>query len=297
MKAKTFFFLVLTNVLGGSAYVATGYALPQMSDINILFFRTLLGALFFLPWLIPALRTLKLSREDWIRTIAVGLFGYGAPLLLGVLGQRLSSGTNASLMIGVEPVAILVLSALFLGEKLHGLKILAVLAGLVGVCLIVFQGKIPFVDLKIEPRVEGDILLFLHGVCWSLYSVIGKPVLRRVDPMSFTALTTAIGAIPMCILAIPGLFTASVPAVFPWEASIAVFYLALGVSFFGTLTWNLALDQVPASMVANFIFLQPLVGVLFGVFFLHEQFTIWSGIGGVLVLLGVYAATHEPKNT
>jgi drug/metabolite transporter (DMT)-like permease len=67
------------------------------------------------------------------------------------------------------------------------------------------------------------------------------------------------------------------------------------VSFAGVLTWNLAMERVSASLLAYFIFLQPLLGVLFGVFLLREALNWGSLFGGILILLGVYCATLKPQ--
>ena len=56
--------------------------------------------------------------------------------------------------------------------------------------------------------------------------------------------------------------------------------------------WNIALKKVEASKVANFIFLQPVVGVILGVGLQGDPMTGWSMAGGALVLGGMYAASR-----
>lgn len=291
MKARALFFLIATNVLGGASYTATGYAQEGFSDFAIVFLRVFLGTLLFLPFLIPALPRLKeCTREEWIRMAAVGVFGYAAPLILGTVGQKLSSATNGALMVGVEPMSIVLLSALFLGERLNWIKGASIVAGFAGVGLIVFQG-LPW-EATVTPRLQGDALLFLHAICWSLYSVIGKPIVGRIDPILYTGVTTMFGLIPITIFAIPSLLSGP-PVPLQGQAVAGVLFLAIGVTFFATWFWNKALELVPASQLANFIFLQPLVGAVIAILLRNEGFTMWTALGGICILFGVFLATRN----
>lgn len=282
--------MVLANVLGGSSYVATGYALRGFSPEGLVFWRTLLGFFFFLPLIYKAVLRLELAWRDWARMMVVAVLGYAAPLLIGTVGQKLSSASNASLLVGVEPVTLVFLSALFLGETINSLKVAALLSGLAGSTLIILQG-VPFWNATITPHFKGDVLLFLHGFCWALYSLIGKPLLRKVDAMTFAGLTTALSLLPMALCG--GI---AWPAGAGGSAVAAAAYLAAAVTFLGTWAWNKALEVMPASTVANFIFLQPLVGVGMAVLIQKEGFSPWSVAGGALILLGVYGTTMESRN-
>lgn len=284
MSSRAFFYLISANVLGGASYLGSAYALRGYPAAAVVFWRTLVGAILFLPFLIPALRR-GYSRESWLRMAAVAFFGYAAPLLLGTLGQDWSSSTNASLLVGVEPISIVLLSAIFLGEKLTWTKTAAIACGACGAALIALQG-IPFWNALPRPQLRGDLLLILHGFCWSLYSILGKPALEEVDPLDFTAITTALGLLPIAAAAWPSL---NAGALLPsYSALGGVLFLGVGVTFLGTLSWNKALGLVAASKLAHFIFLQPLVGVLLGVLVENDRFTAWSAAGGVLILAGAY---------
>jgi drug/metabolite transporter (DMT)-like permease len=287
--------LILSNFLNGSGFPAIAYGLKEFSPVALVFWRTLLAGALLLPIFVRAVRRKDLTSRDWILMGLVGVFGAAAPLLIESIGQSLSSATNASLLIGVEPVAVVILSAIFLGESLTGFKIAGLASCLVGSALIVLQG-IPFWNVHITTHFKGDVLLFAHGILWSLYSVIGKPVLRKIDPMTFTAVTTIIALVPIAVVELafhPGLGGAPLT----WRGGAAAVYLAVAVSVLAAYTWNVALEKVPASTVAHFIFLQPLIGVLGGVLLIHDRFTMWSGFGGILILAGVYGAVAPAESS
>ena len=279
--------LTLTNAAVGCSFPANAVMLRGFSPRDALFLRMGLTSLLFLPFLWRARRRLAaLSGRDWTLLAAVGTLGYALPLALCNCGQALASSSDAALFIGMEPVTIVALSCLFLGESLTALKLLSMLAGLAGTALIAFQGRPHF-----GGRLSGDLLLAASGASWALYTVIGKPVLSRVEPMDYTAVTSILCFFVVAAWAGPGLSPAS------WRAAgtsswLAIFYLTVVVTFLAALTWNVTLKRIEASRQASFIFLQPLVGVALGAAFLGDRLTRWTGAGGALILAGMWAATR-----
>ncbi len=280
-------FIALSNILGGSTYAATASALKGFPLKDMILLRMALCAALFLPLAWRGRRRLATtSLRDWAFMISVGLFGYSLPLALGTYGVKLSSSTNASLLIGIEPVAIVLLSTLFLGETLTRLKIISIVLGLTGAMLITFSSPSMLPEAFVD-RFKGDMILVAHGCFWALYTVLGKPALKHVAPLDFTAVTSIIGFFGVAVWAGPGAHPAAWAAA-PHSAWLALSYLSIAGSFLGVIFWNEALKTLKASSAANFIFLQPVVGVLLGVGLQGDQLTRWSAAGGALVLSGMW---------
>jgi len=284
--------IALSNIIGGSTYAVTTSALRSFAEKDLMLLRMALCAALFVPFAWRGRRRLAAaSRADWARMLAVGLFGFALPLALGTYGVKLSSAASASLLLGMEPVTIVLLSAVFLGERLTGLKGLSLVLGLSGAMLVAFQG-LPTSSVIFDSRLKGNLILALHGCCWALYTVIGKSALKRVDAMDFTAATSIIGFLGVAVWSWPAVEPSSWAAA-PPAAWLAMTYLAAAGGFLAVILWNSALKKVEASKIANFIFLQPVVGVLFGVGLQGDPFTGWSMAGGALVLAGMYASSRS----
>lgn len=283
--------LVLTNAIGGSTYPANAVMLRGFNHRDALFVRMGLCALLFLPFVWRARRRLAaLTARDWLLMAAVSVFGYALPLGLGNYGQTMSTSSSAALFIGMEPVSIVALSCLALGERMTGLKLLSMIAGLTGAALIAFQGP-PRLGAVLAGSLAGNLVLASAGCCWALYSVIGKPVLTRVEALDYTAVTSVLCFLGVAAWTGPGLTPSawSAAGAGPW---LSILYLAVIGSFLGPLIWNLALSRVEPSRQANSIFLQPVVGVALGAGFLGDPLTRWTAAGGALVLAGMWAATR-----
>ena len=72
-------------------------------------------------------------------------------------------------------------------------------------------------------------------------------------------------------------------------------YLAVVITALGYLVWSYVLERVEAPRLAVFINVQPVVGALLGVWWLREPLTVFTVVGGLLVLLGLHLAMRAGR--
>jgi drug/metabolite transporter (DMT)-like permease len=288
---------IVANLVGGTSYVGTKIALAGLSETTVVVVRTVVALAVLLPIVGRGIGPiLRATGSDRRHLLAMGALGYALPLVLGSYGLRRSTATNAALLIGTEPLAVVLLGSLVLGETLGRLRILALALGLVGATIIVVNG-IPFVGVRYAPHPVGDLLLIAHGAAWGVYTVAAKRLLARYEPIAVSAASLLVG-LPF----LAGLAALEAPA-FPWDAArlvpalAAAVLLGLVVSAGMTVLWNVALRGLDASRMAGFIFLQPLSGVLVATVALGEPVTIYALVGGTLVLAGAYVLAIEERAT
>lgn len=239
--------------------------------------------------------------RDAIRVAAIGMFGFGLPLALGNIGVELSTATNGSILILLEPVAILAFSWFLLKEPMLLGQVAGLVLGLVGAYLVSVGDRTPaeVVALLTESDyLRGNVILLLHGILWGLYSPLMKPIAHRYRAIHLTLAIQVIGLVPMLPLALREWSDWQPNAATFWPAFGYVVVLALLVSTWGTILWNTALRTLRASTVAPFVFVQPLVGTLAGMLWLDESLTapalVGSGAIVVAVLLVTYARPRRP---
>ena len=76
----------------------------------------------------------------------------------------------------------------------------------------------------------------------------------------------------------------------------SILYLGVGCCAIGFFLCNYGIELIGATRSASFAGLTTVISVLAGVLILKEPFSIWQGIGTLLVLLGVYGANMLPRN-
>jgi drug/metabolite transporter (DMT)-like permease len=132
----------------------------------------------------------------------------------------------------------------------------------------------------------GDLLTLANGMSYSFFLVISKPILSRHSSLAVTAELLAFGAVGITILGAPQLASldpAAVPARVWWVAGFVVVFCTVAAYILNA--W--ALKRVESSLVALFIYLQPLIASTVAVLFQGERLGTETLIAAALIFGGV----------
>jgi len=286
VKSLAILLIVLANVIGGSTYLAQKLALEGLPPATVTLLRNLIAmACIALLSLRSGGLRLRFPAADQRRLALLGILAYALPLWLGIIGLRWSTSGNGSVLILLEPPAILLFSRLLLGERIRALQALGLLAGLAGALCIVLE-QAPIGGLLQHEHLRGNLILAAHGVLWGLYSPLMQPLAQRCRAIDITFMSM----LWACAVLVP----ASLLESGSWHGGPTLmpalqWTLGLGViaSFGGTLMWNMSLRHLSSATVAPFVFLQPLAGVIAGHLVLNETLTQDALLGGALIGLAV----------
>ena len=263
--------------LWGLAPVATRSLVHELAPLPLLTLRQLLAAGVLLPWAVPALR--RIDARDLPRFIVAGLLGmvgYNLPVTVGLQWLPASS---AGLLLATEPVWVLLIGLVFLGER-AGRVLAGTGVALAGVAVI--AGPAAVSPASGTRAVAGAALVLLATLAFAGYMVVLRPLSQKYGPVSATATSSVAGALPY--LALAG--TAWPPRLSP-SAGAELLFLALGSTVAGMLLWNLAVVRGGSAGISRLLYLEPVVSVLGAMVFLGERVTAAVLAGGVLVIAGV----------
>lgn len=280
--------LLLANVLYATSYVATRLVLEDIPPATLALLRLVIGGA-----LLGALQRAvaagaaraAVSTADRGRIAAMGVVGFGLAFAFSHWGITRSTATNAALLIIVEPISVMALSPLFLGERLSPREALGAATALLGTAMVVVNG-VPGVSVGLVPHWRGDLLLILAGLAYASYSVLGRTVLLRHDALRVTTESIGWGALALLPLTALEMAGGAWPR---WSGPgiLGVAYLGVVITALGYLVWNYALARVTAPRAAIFLTVQPVVGALLGVTVLGEPLTPFTSAGGALIVLGL----------
>jgi drug/metabolite transporter (DMT)-like permease len=280
--------LLVTNVVYGTAYAAQRLALDAVPPAMLGCVRLAVASLILLPFLRrpPGTRT---APGDGLKIFWMGVVGFGAAFVLSHVGMNRSTATNAALLIAMEPVAVMLLSPLVLGERLRRREGLGAALVLAGAVMVVLNG-VPGLTVSLLPHWRGDALIVLGAVAFASYSLLGRDVLARWDSRTVTVRSLAWGAASMIPVTAVEWAAGARPA---WTApgTAATLYLAVVVTALAYLAWNVGLARVSAPRAAIFINVQPVVGVALGLWLLGEAATVYTLAGAGLVVAGLLVTT------
>ncbi len=281
--------LSVTVFIWASTFTIIKIGLEKITPVTLSFVRSILATFFLLGWLL-----LRKGRQEIARAlkfhlgyiIGLGVVGVALFNIFQNMGIGLTSSGIASLLVASNPVFILILSAMILGEKITRNKAAGIVLGSVGIIVVTFLGKNMAILIR-SGSFWGNILALLSAVCWAVYSVMNKRALKSYTPLTLTVLAYVFGSFILFFLC----FTfGNLSLVFRWSLSSWLILLYLGILASGVTfyLWNYALSTMEASRVSIFIFLVPVVAIFLGKLILSEPITGFTFLGTALVLSGIY---------
>ena len=271
----------------GLAPVATRALVLQLAPLPLLVIRMGVAAVVLLPWCGPVLR--RPGRKYVPRLIVAGLLGMVGYNLPVTIGLQWVPASIAGLVLASEPIWLLLLAALFLGERVSRRCWAGALVALAGVAVLAGPGVLSSRDGTRE--LAGVSLIALGTFLFAAYTLMLRPVSRACGPVPATAASTVAGS--LFYAAFAGTVTSGQLSRLPAAAWAELAFLALGSIVVGMLAWNLAVARLPSQRAGLLLYLEPLVSVAGAVALLGERLSAGLAIGGLLILGGI-AATWTP---
>lgn len=275
----------------GTAFAAIRAVLVELTPMQLTWYRYLPFILLFGAWLVLRRRDRfrLLTRKDWGMYVVVGLlgvFGYHIPLYYGMQdggplpGPGATAGI-AAILVATTPLWTLSFSVVMGREHFDRRRLLGSLVAFAGVTVVVLLGS---GDVELDLAKKAAVVL-LAPILWSMYSILGKPLVDRHGSLFFAGLSMCLGTLFM----VPyGIWLGFRPLQdFTPALWGAIVYISLAATVGGYAIWNFALKRRRPSEVTAWIYLIPVVATIASWVFLREPVTLWFVVGSALVLLGV----------
>lgn len=284
-RFKYILMVFLCVMIWGTAYPAVRWL--SLSGVNaylIVCMRVLFSFLFSC-FLLLATRTKIEPREiksNFWPFALMGVCGSAGFLTLMTLGLQFTEAGKGSFLVGVNPIYIVLLSAIFLGESLNIRKFIGILVAIVGVCFTLIGG-----DIVAGAPISfsgSDMILILAGILWAAYTLLSRKFGHRMDYYQGLFLMFGVSSLvvlPIFIHLWPEFAALSGKQLF-WAIWCGV--MPGGIGYF---LWNRGINVLGAStcgMINSFL---SVFSTIFSVIFLHESMVWLQILGGALVVLGV----------
>ena len=241
---------------------------------------------------------------------AAGLFGIGGglitvPILFYIFGSagleptylmHLAVGTSFGIIIPTSIVSVLThhqhKAVDFSIVKGYGVfVIIGVILGSIGIYLLVSQKQL----IHQEGSIKGMLMIFAGMVSWSYGSIF---VAKADLPTNFfvnTGYQMLMGGLMLLIASFS--FGEEWVAITNWSTSVHL--SMLGLIVFGSIvaftSFNYLLRAVSPEKVATSTYVNPVIALLLGWFFLNEQITLQSILAAAILLMGVFFINTKKK--
>lgn len=278
--------LVFASLTWAGSFVSVRLVYTELSPLYLGFLRFVLAAPLMFLVTIFLKRPLLLPKKEMPSIFILSLTGVTVLYVFQFFGVAYTTAATASVLINTNVLFISLFSALFLKEEFSRNKAVGVLLSFTGVVLVVYAQMTNETIIVDSMFIFGCILVLLSAVCWAVYSIIGKRLLKTYDPFTVNTNVFIVGVLLYLPLVIPDVF----PAIsnISLDGIIAVIYLGIFCSVFAYAAWYYALQHQQAAESAVFLTLIPLFTMILSFFIIGEKPTILFFLGAAFIMYGVY---------
>ena len=276
--------LLLMIVIWGANFSIVKVALRDFPEIAFNAMRLVVGTTVFLGVILATrhrsrLRTL--TRRDWTELAVLGAIGTFLYQLCFVAAVKRTSVGNGSLIIGISPIVIALMSAAVGHERIRPVRWLGIAVAMFGLYLVVGHG----VDVTGETW-RGDALMMGGVICWAIYSVASQSILKRHDPLLVIGLTFSIGATLYVLATTPILIAIDWRPIsgFSWLMMLTSALLALNLSYW---IWYTGLKRLGGSRTSVYSYLTPVVAMIVAAIWLAEPISTNQMAGAGAIFAGL----------
>jgi len=282
--------LVITlSVIWGLAFVAIRRAEFELSPVNLTILRWLIASGGFLL-LAPAFGRPKkpIERRHIPRILLVSFASVvGYHLSLNYAETIVSSGL-AGLLISFGPIFIVLLSGVFLKEKIGARLMLALALAVVGAFILSINADLSFL------QITGPFAVILAAFMYGVFSVGSKPLAENYGALP-TAIWVAVIGTVFTLPLISWNFVVQVFALSPlgW---FSVIYLAVLSTVLANMILYTLISSRAVSRLSIQLYLIPLVSLVGGILLLGESSSALTVIGACFLFAAIALATRKHQS-
>lgn len=275
--------LITACALWGAATVLNKALLASIPPITLLVLQLAPSALAL--WVIVVVSKRPTPTASlMLPLILLGVLNPGISYTLSLMGLATTTASVATMLWAAEPLMILGLAALILGETITWRLLLIMLIGAFGVALVANIGGASD-SMGGDPT--GTLLLLGAVLCCAVYTVFSRKLSEMVDPVTTVAVQQSAGLAWALLLLAAGTrfgaptdFVTLSPELFAAAAISGLLYYAAAYCLYIA-----ALRDVPAAIAGSYFNVIPVFGIGLAYLFLGERLTLiqWLGAGAILI--------------
>ena len=276
---------IATTIYGINHTVAKMVMPIYIGSLGLVFLRVLGATIIF--WTISLFfKTKPIEKKDRLTILKCGLFGMSINIAAFIAGLDYSTPVNSSILIIISPIFVVILSFFIFKNKINFIKILGIILGFIGAMILILTADS---NSSIGRNIPlGNFLFIVNSISYAYYLIIVKPMAEKYDLITLFKWLFLIGLIfnfPLGINQFLDVDWASLPL---REAILPMVFVVVGTTCMTYFLNGYALSKITSTEVAVFMYLQPIIGILFAIFTKSDTITLIMFVASVLIFTGVY---------
>lgn len=266
----------------GGTFIATKMVSHVFGSFTGASLRYLVALAFMLPILfVTDRKAFQITREQFKQMALLGATGIFAYSFFFYNGLRLVKASHGALIVALNPVLVMLITAIVGKERISAVKIMGLLLSLLGTALVIAHGDL---DELISRFSWGDAFMLGCPVSWAFYTYYAKNALKGATPLQASTWAILLGLMMISVF-IP---FETLPVHVDPSIWLAVAYLGICGSVLGFVWYYEGVQKIGPVRTSAFNNLIPLFAMVFSVVLLREAVHAYMLYGAAMVIGGVF---------
>lgn len=296
MRNKIFALLaatIATTIYGVNHTIAKLVMPHYIGSLGFVLLRVLGATLMF--WFLSLFfKSKPIEKEDRFTLFKCGLFGMSINIAAFISGLDYSTPINSSVLIIISPIFVVILSYFIFKNNINSSKITGIFLGFIGALILILTADSNSSVGRNIPL--GNFLFIVNSISYAYYLIIVKPMAQKYDLITLFKWLFLVGLIfnfPLGINQFLDVEWANLPLK---EAILPMSFVVVCTTFLNYFLNGYALIKLKPTEVAVFMYLQPIIGILYSLITKSDTINIIIIFSGFLIFAGVYLTSIKTYN-
>lgn len=290
--SKAYIALLFLCIVWGTTYLALRLAVVHFPPFLLAGIRQLISGIIILAIGYSFNKTIDLSKKNLLHQGLVGFLLITMGNGLVSWGEKYIPSGVAALICSLMPICAVIINLIqSKKDKLNGIIIFGMLLGMCGVGLI-FKDDLEALNNKYY--LYGMLATFIATTSWALGSVLNKNRYNPTNPTFNAGLQVVLGGIFLFAFS-PLIDSYQNMDILHPDVLYPLIYLIVFGSILAYTAYMFALKELPVGIVTLYAYVNPLVAVVLGYFWLDENLTSYTLLAFISIIAGVYMVNYGYK--
>lgn len=283
--------LFIVNLIYALNYTIAKDVMPgYIEPSGFILLRVLCGVFLFSFFYFLFIKE-SVEKKDFFRLALCGLFGVAINQLFFFEGLNLTTPINAAIIMTVNPVLVIIISALLIGEKITVKKIIGIVLGIIGAgALILNSGSVSFDnDFFI-----GNLLVLINATSYAIYLVLVKGLMKKYNPLTVMFFVFLFGLFFVLPFGYQDLNSVNIDS-FTNDIYLKILFVVVCTTFIAYLLNAFALKSLNPSIVSIYIYLQPVLASVIAILYNSDTIDYIKIVSSIFIFIAVFLVSIPTK--
>jgi drug/metabolite transporter (DMT)-like permease len=287
-KTKALIALGVVSFFWGTTWIASREGVKYMPALQLAAIRQFIGGILYVIFFISKGKSIPRGKE-WSTVLMLTLLNFLLSNTLSTWGLRYISAGLGSIIGATFPLWLVIIVLLRSRTAISSKAMLGFFLGFAGICVIFYEHLPDFFQSSFR---IGIFLSVAASVSWAFGTLYTQKKSPAFNPYFSMGLQMVISG--MILYSLSASFGLNIPLNrIPAHSWYAILYLVLFSSILTFIAYVYALQHLPASQVAIYAYINPIVAIIFESLLFGEKLSLYVGLGGLVTLIGVYLVNES----